>query len=95
MLRTHALILAPGADHAMARLCRSCAAFGTARCHGMRGCADLPSGRCSMIACGGSLHLLCESPDAAALARTQEEIAAHLSEALGTEIAPPEWHAAI
>lgn len=95
MLRSHALIAAPGAERALARLCRSCAAFGTARCHGMRGCADLPSGHCSMIACGGSLHLLCESPDAEALRRTEAEIATHLADTLGAGAESPDWREAI
>lgn len=94
-VRSHALIAVPGAAAALDRLCRACAAAGTVTCEGSRGCARLPWGRCSLIGCGESLHLLCESPDAQALERIESEIAGHLADCLGDGAPAPEWRAAI
>lgn len=96
MHRSHTLIAAENAPRLLSTLCAGCPLQGGASCALMRGCARLPDGLCSMLACGGSLHLLCESETEDALHRTEAAVAARLRASLGEigEIGEIGWNAA-
>ena len=94
MHRSHTLIAADNAQRLLSALCAGCPHQGSSGCALMRGCARLPDGLCSMLACGGSLHLLCESETADALKRTEAAIAARLASVVGGISQPPMWHTA-
>lgn len=94
MVRSHTMIAAPNAQGLLSNLCGNCPLHGTPACAAIRGCARLPDGLCSMLACGGSLHLLCESETPDALHRIEAAIAARLAAAADGAHAPPIWHVA-
>lgn len=94
MFRSHTLIAADDAQRLLCTLCVDCPLQGGAGCALMRGCARFSDGLCSMLACGGSLHLLCESETPDALKRTEAAIAARVRASLGGELGEIGWNRA-